>query len=101
MLVLCCVVLSHFDADAAAPGPGSGRSKSKKRRTSSAKRRKKAGAKRSRKGGVAKYMVKLPAGAYEAGGDAKSGSPRTVHVELQSFLIDRTPVTNQQWRHFA
>ncbi len=46
-------------------------------------------------------MVKLSGGSFRMGGDAKSGSPGTRDVQLRSYYIDRTSVTNQMWRQFV
>ena len=37
---------------------------------------------------------------FTMGGDEKSGSPGTRYVELQSYKIDRTSVTNQMFRKY-
>jgi len=46
-------------------------------------------------------MVKLPGSTFTMGGDAKSGSPGTRQVNMRSFSIDTTSVTNQQWRVYV
>ena len=48
-----------------------------------------------------KKMIKLKGGQFTMGGDEKSGSPGTRDVNLQSFYIDQTSVTNQMWRVFV
>ena len=71
-------------------------------RSQKKKKRKK---KKKKKKAMKRYeglgMVQLKGGYFTMGGDAKSGSPGTKDVQLRSFSIDRTSVTNQMFRVFV
>lgn len=46
-------------------------------------------------------MRKIPGRSFTMGGDGKSGAPGTREVELRKYYIDKTPVTNTDFREFV
>lgn len=46
-------------------------------------------------------MIKIPHRTFTMGGDEKAGAPKTKDVQLQSYMIDETPVTSAHFRDFV